>query len=487
MDDLKLYGKSEDELEELVSLTSQFSSDIKMEFGLEKCASLKIVKGKKTHSAGISTPDGSTLQDLADEGYRYLGILESDRILQDSMKQQSTAEYFRRVKKLLRSSLSGKHCFQAINTWAVPVIRYGAGIIDWTATELRAIDSKTRRTLKTHGAHHPQGDVDRLYVNRKRGGRGLQSVEEVVRREENSLTTFMANTTDTELLSFKPHMEKEKILKGEEIDKVIDKQRDEAFRHRTWEDKVMHGQYLRKLSEGPDPIESWSWLHQQDLKKETEGFLIAAQDQALRTNYVKNKIDKNPCSPLCRLCRTHNETVDHITSCCSKLAQSEYKSRHDKVAATIHWGLCKQFHLPHAERWYEHRAEKVAENDEVKLLWDFHVQSDHVIEACRPDILLVKKKPNTALIIDIAVPGDTRVCAKGQEKILKYQDLKREIKKVWKLKTVHIVPIIVGALGAVPPDLRAHLDAVDCRLPISTIQKTALLGTAHILRKVLDV
>jgi hypothetical protein len=105
MDDLKLYGKSEDELEELVSLTSQFSSDIKMEFGLEKCASLKIVKGKKTHSAGISTPDGSTLQDLADEGYRYLGILESDRILQDSMKQQSTAEYFRRVKKLLRSSL----------------------------------------------------------------------------------------------------------------------------------------------------------------------------------------------------------------------------------------------------------------------------------------------------------------------------------------------------------------------------------------------
>jgi hypothetical protein len=312
-------------------------------------------------------------------------------------------------------------------------------------------------------------------------------VEEVVRREENSLTTFMANTTYTELLSFKPHMEKEKILKGEEIDKVIDKQRDEAFRHRTWEDKVMHGQYLRKLSEGPDPIESWSWLHQQDLKKETEGFLIAAQDQALRTNYVKNKIDKNPCSPLCRLCRTHNETVDHITSCCSKLAQSEYKSRHDKVAATIHWGLCKQFHLPHAERWYEHRAEKVAENDEVKLLWDFHVQSDHVIEACRPDILLVKKKPNTALIIDIAVPGDTRVCAKGQEKILKYQDLKREIKKVWKLKTVHIVPIIVGALGAVPPDLRAHLDAVDCRLPISTIQKTALLGTAHILRKVLDV
>ena len=113
--------------------------------------------------------------------------------------------------------------------------------------------------------------------------------------------------------------------------------------------------------------------------------------------------------------------------------------------------MCKQFNLLHAERWYEHRAAKVDENDDIKLLWDFHIQSDHVIEACRPDIVIVKKKLKTALIIDIAVPGDSRVCTKGQEKILKYQDLKREIKKLWQLKEVCIVPIIVGALGAVPP------------------------------------
>ena len=487
MDDLKLYGKSDAEIEDLVTLTSQFSTDIRMEFGIEKCASLKLLKGKKVASAGISTPDGATLLDLTEEGYRYLGILESDQVLHRTMKENTTAEYLRRVKRLLKSSLNGKNCFQAINTWAVPVIRYGAGILDWTATELRALDTKTRKLLRIHGAHHPQGDVDRLYVSRQRGGRGLQSIEEVVRREENSLTTFMAHTTDPELLALKPHMDREKILKGEDIDKVIDKQRDESFRETTWKDKVMHGQYIRKMAEGPDTVESWSWLHQQDLKKETEGFLIAAQDQALRTNYVKHKIDKDPSSPLCRLCHTFNETVDHITSCCPKLAQSEYKSRHDKVAATIHWGLCKQFNLPHAERWYEHRAEKVDENDDIKLLWDFHIQSDHVIEACRPDIVIVKKKLKTALIIDIAVPGDSRVCTKGQEKILKYQDLKREIKKLWQLKEVRIVPIIVGALGAVPPDLRKHLDDVDCRLPISSIQKTALLGTAHILRKVLDV
>ena len=115
---------------------------------------------------------------------------------------------------------------------------------------------------------------------------------------------------------------------------------------------------------------SWDWLTQQNLKKETEALLIAAQDQALRTNYVKNRIDKVPgSSPLCRLCRTHYETIDHILNGCPKLAQTEYKCRHDKVAAALHWSLCKEYGFTHGKKWYEHWAEKVLENDKVKLLW----------------------------------------------------------------------------------------------------------------------
>ena len=132
-----------------------------------------------------------------------------------------------------------------------------------------------------------------------------------------------------------------------------------------------------------------------------------------------------------RLCRSHNETTDHILNGCLKLSQTEYKARHDKVSAAVHWSLCKEYGFDHSSKWYEHRAEKVLGNDDVKLLWDFHVQSDHVIEHCRPDLLLVKKKIKEAIIIDIAVPGDIRITDKEQDKILKYQDLKREIKTVW--------------------------------------------------------
>ena len=233
---------------------------------------------------------------------------------------------------------------------------------------------------------------------------------------------------------------------------------------------------------------SWNWLYQQDLKKETEGLLIAAQDQALRTNYIKHKIDKVPgSSPLCRMCRNHNETIDHILSACPKLAQTEYKARHDRIAAALHWSLCKVFGFKHAKYWYEHRAEKVLENDDVKLLWDFHIQSDHMIEHCRPDLLLVDKKIKTATIIDVAVPGDTRIVTKEQDKILVYQDLRREIKKNWDLRMVVIVPIMIGALGAVTSNFAKYLDSIHCSLSVSKLQKTALLGSARILRMVMEI
>ena len=214
---------------------------------------------------------------------------------------------------------------------------------------------------------------------------------------------------------------------------------------------------------------------------------MAAQDQALRTNYIKWKLDKTAASPLCRLCHSMNETADHILSCCPKLAQSEYKRRHDNVAAAIHWCMCRKYLIQCEDRWYEHRAEKVTENEDVKLLWDFNIQTDHVISARRPDIVIVKKKDATATIIDISVPGDTRIKDAEEAKVLKYQDLKREIKSLWNLRSVKVVPIIVGALGAVTPNLRTHLDEVDCNLSISSIQKSALLGSARILRKVLDM
>ena len=72
------------------------------------------------------------------------------------------------------------------------------------------------------------------------------------------------------------------------------------------------------------------------VKKETEGFIMAAQDQALRTNAVKTKIDKTANDSKYRLCKKKEETVDHLITACSKIAQTDYKERHNKVASMPH-------------------------------------------------------------------------------------------------------------------------------------------------------
>ena len=79
------------------------------------------------------------------------------------------------------------------------------------------------------------------------------------------------------------------------------------------------------------------------MKKETESVLTAAQDQALRTNYIRNMTDKQDVLPMCRLCGKREETVSHITTKCKKLDQKQLIKNlgHDQVAKVVHWKLPK--------------------------------------------------------------------------------------------------------------------------------------------------
>ena len=86
-------------------------------------------------------------------------------------------------------------------------------------------------------------------------------------------------------------------------------------------------------------------MRKADLKVETETILCAAQEQAIRTNYVKDKIDKTVQSTLCRICDKKIDTISHIVSEYEKLAQKEYKRRHDNVARTAQWKLCGKYNL----------------------------------------------------------------------------------------------------------------------------------------------
>ena len=80
----------------------------------------------------------------------------------------------------MKSKLNGGNLVRGVNTWAVSLLRYSAAFVFWRKSELQAIDRKNRKLFTTYGALHHKSDVDRLYIPRKEGGRGLIFIEDCV-------------------------------------------------------------------------------------------------------------------------------------------------------------------------------------------------------------------------------------------------------------------------------------------------------------------
>ena len=191
MDDLKLYRNSEKETERLTNTARIFSEDIAMEFGISKCSHVTMKAGKLVGVGGMELSSGEAIPELeSDEGYKYFvfGILEADDIMHTEMKDKIKKEYYRRVRQLTSSKLNGGNTIRAINSRAVSLVRYSAGILKWTKDELKAIDRKTRKIMTMNKMYHPQSDTDKLYIPRIEGGRELLSIVDCVETEEQNLS-----------------------------------------------------------------------------------------------------------------------------------------------------------------------------------------------------------------------------------------------------------------------------------------------------------
>ena len=154
---------------------------------------------------------------------------------------------------------------------------------------------------------------------------------------------------------------------------------------------------------------------------------------------------------------------------------------HDWVGKVVHWEMCKKFKFDHTNKWYMHNPAPVLENDTHKVLWDFNIQTDHLIPARRPDLIIINKKKRICKI----VPADHKINLKECEKKDKYLDLARELKKLWNMNA-KIVPIVIGAFGTMTKELLKGLEDLEVGGRVETIQMTALLRTARILRRVLE-
>ena len=155
-----------------------------------------------------------------------------------------------------------------------------------------------------HKALHPTDYVDRVYESRKEGGRGLVSIEDTVdasiqrladyiEKHEQGLITTIRNDTDNT---------------------INDRMR--KTRKQKWEKKQLYDRFKRLIN-NISHQKTWTWLRKGNIKRETESLLIAAQDNAVRTNHIKAKIGKTQQNSKCwqrRNDQSHNKRMQQISA-----------------------------------------------------------------------------------------------------------------------------------------------------------------------------
>ena len=193
--------------------------------------------------------------------------------------------------------------------------------------------------MTMHKALHPRDGVDRLYVSRKRGGRGLSSIEDSVDVSIQRLEDYIEKRGGRLITSTRNNTDNTRT------------NRTTITRKQKWEEKQLYGRFNGLINISHE--KKWTCLRKGNLLRETGSLLIAEQYNTIRTNYIKARQQNSKC----RLCGDRDETINHIMSECSKLAPKEYKTRHDWVGKIIQWELCKKFKFDHTNKWYMHNPD----------------------------------------------------------------------------------------------------------------------------------
>ena len=172
-------GKNEKELETPIHAVRIYSQNIGMEFCIEKYVMLEMICGKRHLTDRMELSNQDKIRTLAEnKTYKYLVILEVETIKPVEMKVKK--EYIRRTRKLLKTKVCSRNLIKRINTWTVPIVRYSGPFLKGSRDVLKQMNQRTKKLMTIHKALPPRDDVDRLYVSRKEGGKGLVSIEDSI-------------------------------------------------------------------------------------------------------------------------------------------------------------------------------------------------------------------------------------------------------------------------------------------------------------------
>ncbi|XP_044760879.1 uncharacterized protein LOC123318334 [Coccinella septempunctata] len=491
MDDLKLYAANADQLRRMLEIVSSFSDSINMKLGVEKCATLEVKRGK------IQEPkQETTLMNQIkipslnkDDTYKYLGIHQALDIKTAEMKELFKQKLYKRISLLLKSKLNSRSLFTAINIWAVPSMTYSFGILTWSVTELREVDRAVRAMLTKYGVHHPHSSTIRLYLPRQHGGRGLLNLESVHEGNIISLRKYCLKDHSPFFTAIREADDRISPLKLAESSHQ-DTRRPQCEIMEEWRSRALHGRYPGHLESGDvNKVESLTYLRAGYLFPETEGRLLAIQDQVVPTRvYLKHIAQQDIPTDRCRRCSQGPESIQHLTSSCPILAPKDYLDRHNSMAKIFHQQMALKLGLLLSEtQQHLYVPKTLLQNASYKLYWDATMVTDRSVAHNRPDITLFDNVRKTCLLIDFTIPADDNITRAYSEKISKYTDLAFQLREMYALEAVSVLPMIISVNGIVERHLLENTQRLCLDKDIiSASQKQVILHTTRIIRKVLQ-
>ena len=156
--------------------------------------------------------NGGVIKELGeDEMYKYLGMEELDGIKHQQMKEKIIKNAKAKLRKVLETELNGRNVIVAVNELILPLITYSFGILNWLESELKGFDVQIRKLLNMYQMFNVNSDVDRLYVPRKSGGRGLISVWDAFKANICRVAHVLCNS-ENEILSACQHVDEKSLF-----------------------------------------------------------------------------------------------------------------------------------------------------------------------------------------------------------------------------------------------------------------------------------
>ncbi|XP_029655289.1 uncharacterized protein LOC115228998 [Octopus sinensis] len=453
IDDIKLFDRSSNQLRSMGECVNEFLGKIGLELNFSKSATNLQLYGDLV----------KVLEDH--EGYKYLGITESPKsLILPETKIQIIEGVRKRAAMLCKTHLNARNLFHALNEYAISLLNYYVGIVEFEPQEYDDMDCMIRRVLRENHVYVLAANKERLYLPRAQFGRGLCGVAHLSERillkmhdhlvSGASVSDRMYAILQTEkarashlgtikaYLLAKYGFESERVV---DVKGLIKVQKESLIKKINL--KVLHKTLFQALDNPHvDVKSSTTWLRYGNNSPRSEELFTYLQDR----NFFWNRFK------VCPHCKLRCLSVDHIATKCGRMLYHDYTWRHNEVVRSLHLMLCNKYGIRRSRKLRTHKVQSVVENARVCIKVNTSIHTSILVQHNKPDIVVQDKVSGEIPIIEVGITCLDRLTTVEVEKKRKYDLLANELGLMHGCK-VFVIPCVMTWEGIVSKYHKGYL------------------------------